>query len=558
MVIDIVALLRDNPTLVFFVVLGAGYLLGNIRWGIFELGPTAGVLLAGLFFGHHGFSMPKTIQEIGFILFIYSVGFQAGPRFVSVFLEDGLKYASLALVVAVTAIALAKGISLAIGFNPGLMGGMLAGALTSTPTLAAAQDAVASGMAQTGGVSHEQLLSDLSVGYAITYIFGMVGLIAFIRLLPRLMRFDLKAEAAALAMEKKVRDEGEEHEPEPELKPMIRAFEVRNVDVVGRPLEDLHFCKSTGCVIQEVRRGGETLIPDESTRLEHGDRVSIVGPLDKLEGLSETIGPGVWDKQLLKAPIESALVIISNKQTAGKRISDLHTVARFGCFITRIVRAQIELPVSPEIVLEKGDAVTVAGVRGRLKELIAILGHEERGVVKTDLLTFAFGIVLGIVLGQFSVKVGHFSLGLGTAGGLLLSGIAVGFLRSLHPTFGRVPPAARWVLMELGLLFFMAGVGLQAGKGIVDALLSVGAPLFLSGVVVTLVPVLVGFAFGRYVLKLNPALLLGGITGAMTSTPSLNVICQDAGNSMPALGYAGAYTFANVFLALGGGLLLML
>ncbi len=557
MVIDIVALLRENPTLVFFVVLGSGYLLGNIRWGVLAIGPTAGVLLAGLFFGHYGFTMPRTIQDIGFILFIYSVGFQAGPRFVSVLLEDGLKYACLALVVAFTAIALAKGIALAVGFNPGLTGGLLAGALTSTPTLAAAQDAVASGMALTGDVSAEQLLNDLSVGYAITYIFGMVGLITFVRFMPRLMRFDLQAEAAALAREKKLKEEGQEHEPEPEHKLMIRAFEVREEDVVGRPLEDLHFCKSTGCVIQEVRRDGEMLIPNESTQLRHGDRVSIVGPMDKLEGLSETIGPGVWDKQLLKAPIESALVIVSNKKAAGKRISDLHTVARFGCFITKIVRAQVELPVTPEIVLEKGDALIVAGVRNRLKEVIGILGHEERGVVKTDLLTFAFGIVLGIFLGQFSFKVGHFTVGLGTAGGLLFSGILVGFLRSLHPTFGRVPPAARWVLMELGLMFFMAGVGLQAGKGIVAALLAVGAPLFVSGVVVTLVPVLVGFAFGRFVLKLNPALLLGGITGAMTSTPSLNVVCQAAGNSMPTLGYAGAYTFANVFLALGGGLMMM-
>ncbi len=557
MEIDVLRLLQENPVLVFFIVLGVGYFIGNFRIGFFHLGPTAGVLIAGLVFGHLGFSIPKTIQQIGFILFIYSVGFQAGPRFVSLFFKDGMKYAFLSLVVAGTAVLLCRGIADMLGFNPGLTGGLLAGALTSTPTLAAAQDAVASGLITSPDYTTQELLNFLSVGYAITYIFGMMGLLLFIRVLPKIMRFDLKAEAAKLARESTVRDDDGDRE-ETVQKPKIRAFEVRNEEVLGRPLMDLHFCKNTGCVIQEVMREGKSLLPDANTHLQKGDRVSIIGPLDKLEELSGIIGPGVWDKELLKTHIESALVVVSNNEAVGKRISDLHTVARFGCYVTRIVRAHIELPVNSDIVLEKGDTVMVAGSPARLKSLIKTLGHEERGVVETDLLTFALGIVLGLFLGQLSIKFGTFSMALGTAGGLLFSGIAIGFLRSIHPTFGRVPPAARWVVMELGLMFFMAGIGLQAGSGIVATLKSVGLPLFLSGVVVTMVPVIVGLLFGLFVLKLNPVLLLGGITGAMTSTPSLSAVCQDAGNTMPALGYAGAYTFANVYLALCGAFLVML
>ncbi len=163
-------------------------------------------------------------------------------------------------------------------------------------------------------------------------------------------------------------------------------------------------------------------------------------------------------------------------------------------------------------------------------------------------------MLLGLVL----VKIGGVSIGLGSAGGLLLAGILIGFLRSMHPTFGRLPAPARYLLMELGLVLFMASVGLNAGGGIVDALTSVGPTLILCGMVVTLTPVTVGYAFGRYVLDLNPALLLGSLTGAMTSTPSLNIVTRAARSGVPALGYAGTYTFANVLLTFAGTMVMTL
>lgn len=242
----------------------------------------------------------------------------------------------------------------------------------------------------------------------------------------------------------------------------------------------------------------------------------------------------------------------------GKRISELHIPAVYGCFITRVIRSQIELPVSLDFQVEKGDVLVITGLKNRLERLVSAFGYVERRFVQTDLLTFCFGIVGGMLLGQISIKIGGVAVGLGSAAGLLFAGLFIGFLRSMHPTFGRVPPAARWILRELGLLFFMAGIGVKAGAGIVDALLTVGLPLFLCGVVITLTPVAVGLLFGRFVLGIQPVLLMGAITGAMTSTPSLNVITQAAKSPIPALGYAGTYTFANVFLALAGTALVYL
>ncbi len=149
-------------------------------------------------------------------------------------------------------------------------------------------------------------------------------------------------------------------------------------------------------------------------------------------------------------------------------------------------------------------------------------------------------------------------MGFGSAGGLLAAGLVIGYLRAIRPTFGRVPSAARWVFMELGLLVFMAGVGLRAGSGILDTLATSGPSLFVAGILVTSVPVLAGFVFGRWVLRINPVLLMGAITGSMTSGAALSIVTREAGNSLPALGYTGAYAFANVLLTVAGSIILLL
>ncbi|TVM15543.1 transporter [Oceanidesulfovibrio indonesiensis] len=556
MEIDLFDLLSTSHLLVLFLVLGFGYLIGNIRIGTFRLGATAGVLLAGLAFGHMGLGGASPAQEIGFILFIYSVGLQAGPRFFSVFLQDGLKYVSLAVVVAVTSVVVAVFLAQAVGFSAGHTAGLLAGALTSTPTLAAAQDAVKSGLAPIPeGLTAFDMSQQISIGYAITYIFGLIGLILFVKWIPMLLRIELKDEAKKLGRERRFRTE----EPDPE-KPemhMVRAYKVENPDVVGKRLDQLTFCKGTMCVFQELKRGDEVLKPTAATVIEQGDKISVAGSMEKLARLEKHLGEEVKDADLFTSPIETIDVVITHQDAAGKSLADLHILSRFGCYVTRITRSQIKLPVSPDMILEKGDVVRVTGMRHRLAELVPLLGHEERNIVETDLLTFAFGIAGGILLGKITLTVGAVHLSLGSAGGLLFSGILVGFLRSMHPTFGRVPPAARWVFMEFGLMLFMAGVGLKAGGGILDALLSVGPSMFLCGIMVTTAPVLVGYAFGRKVLKFNPALLLGALTGAMTSTPALNIVTERAGSHLPALGYAGTYAFANVFLALAGTLILL-
>ncbi len=218
----------------------------------------------------------------------------------------------------------------------------------------------------------------------------------------------------------------------------------------------------------------------------------------------------------------------------------------------------MEVPLSPDLRFEPGDVLHVTGHRGSLDRLGADIGHIERAADETDLVTFGLGIAAGTYIGGLAIQVGGVSVGFGSAGGLLAAGLTIGFLRAIRPTFGRVPSAARWVFMELGLLIFMAGVGLRAGSGILETLATSGLSLFVAGILVTSVPVLAGFAFGRWVLGLNPVYLLGAITGSMTSGAALSIVNREAGNSLPALGYTGAYAFANVLLTVAGSLILLL
>ena len=229
-------LLHANPNLVFFVVLGLGYLFGKIKIRGFEFGPVAGVLFIGLIFGHYGFGTDLPVQSIGFIIFIFAVGMRAGPKFFSVIRTDGLRYLILAIVVSASGFAVALTMSSILGFEPGASAGILAGGLTSSPTLAAAQEAVRGGIVTPPeGFSADDVITNITTGYAITYIFGTAGLILFFRLLPRLMRLDFKNLAKKLENDM---NGGESVEEIPELFSWskqidLRAYRAQHKSIIG-------------------------------------------------------------------------------------------------------------------------------------------------------------------------------------------------------------------------------------------------------------------------------------------------------------------------------------
>ena len=552
-------LIHGNPVLLLFLVLGIGYVIGGIRFGTFQLGSVAGVLLAGLLLGHLGFESNPAIQSLGFVLFIFSVGYQAGPKFVQAIRKDGRRYLIIAVVVAISGFLLAYGASRVLLFEPGVSAGLLAGALTSTPTLAAADAAVLSGdFVPPEGVTVERVRSNITTVYAISYIFGLVGLILIIRLLPGALGIDLAAEAVKLEQEEAAGKSAPVFSPSDIV---VRALRVEAEEFTGRPLREIYDSLPIQFTIQKVRRQGELVEPTPETELQMGDLISVVGILTQsaVEQLEGTVaGPQVRDRELLHYQPESVQICVTHKDAAGVTLGELQIAQRSASFVSRVVRLGVDIDVSPATVLERGDVLHVTGPRAGLEILEQRLGHLEGDVEQTDLSTFSWAIVLGTLIGAWTVTIAGVPIGLGSAGGLLAVGVVVGYLRSLFPVFGRVPQAASWIFTELGLLLFMAAVGLRGGADLIETLLSSGPALVICGIIVTTAPLAVAYVVGRKMLRMNPLMLLGSITGAMTSGGALNVINAQSKSTIASSGYTGAYAFANVLLTIAGAVIILL
>lgn len=542
--------LNSHAAIVFFLVLGIGYLIGNLRIGSFSFGSVAGVLFAGLIFGYFGFRITPAAQMTGFALFIFSVGYQAGPGFVAVLKQDGMKYFVLSVVVALTGFAIAAAWANALSLPPGMSAGLLAGGLTSSPTLAAAQDAVQAGSVTLAeGWSTDQIIDNIAMGYAVTYIFGLVGLISMIKYLPKLLNIDLVKEAEDFETS------GQESNTLPE-NVVLRTYRITNPVIKTMSLDELKDQYWDKTSVVKVKRG-EIFYPVDEQGLKLGDIIEVLGPRKYFTDMLSKIGKEISPEWKGEDAQDTAQVIISNSAVAGHALSEIAIHRRFGLLLMEIRRKGKHIDSDESVNLEIGDVLTVIGSPHQIEAMGEYMGQIERAGVETDMVTLAFGIVIGLMIGSLSVTVGGVSIGLGSAGGLLASGLFIGYRRSVKPTFGQLPEATRWFLMEFGLLLFMAGVGMRAGSGIIETLQQNGLALVAAGICVTIIPILVGYAVGRKILKISPALIFGAITGAMTSGAALSVVIKEAKSPVPALGYTGTYAFANVLLVVAGSLIMM-
>lgn len=543
--------LEHDPVLLLFTLIGTGYLIGNINVGGFSFGAVAGVLFAGLFFGYFGLRIAPGAQSVGFALFIFSVGYQAGPRFFSAIKQDGVRYLLLSLVVTFSAVTIAVIAARLLQLAPGMSAGLLAGGLTSSPTLAAAQDAVREGTVRLGaGVDADSVIDNIASAYAITYIFGLTGLITLIKYMPRLLGLDMVAEARS--------QEQLDSPPLQAVNITTRCYRVENEAFTTLSLAELRerYCQQVP--VLKVVRDDNAIAWKSTEHLQFGDRIELVGPRELFTGAIGEIGPEIapdWD---IQASRDSAQIVVTNEVVYGHTLGDLRIPQNFGVLVQHVDRVGARMPYSPDLRLAKGDILSVTGSASGIDLFGEYAGEVERDISETDMVTFAFGIAFGVLLGMLAVEVSGIALGLGTAGGLLASGLLIGYLRSVRPTFGRLPEAARWLLMEFGLLIFMAGVGLRAGGSIIPTLQQSGPLLIVAGILVTILPLAIAYLFGRKVLGLNPAILLGALTGAMTSGAALSVVTRESQSAVPAIGYAGTYAFGNVFLMVAGPLILLL
>lgn len=554
--INVASLLNGNYILLLFVVLALGLCLGKIRLGSVQLGNSIGVLVVSLLLGQQHFSINTEALNLGFMLFIFCVGVEAGPNFFSIFFRDGKNYFMLALVMVGSAMLLALGLGRVFGWDIGLTAGMLAGSMTSTPVLVGAGDTLRNTMGGNKLLGPE--LDNLSLGYALTYLIGLVSLIFGARYLPKLQHQDLPTSAQQIARERGLDTDSKRKV----YLPVIRAYRVGQELVAwadGKNLRELGIYRQTGCYIERIRRNGILATPDGDAVLQVGDEISLVGYPDAHSRLDPSFrnGKEVFDRDLLDMRIVTEEVVVKNNHAVGKRLSQLNLTDQ-GCFLNRVIRSQIEMPIDDSIVLNKGDVLQVSGDAKRVKSVAERIGFISVHSQLTDLLAFCAFFIVGLMIGLITFQFKNFSFGIGNAAGLLFAGIMLGFLRANHPTFGYIPQGALNMVKEFGLMVFMAGVGLSAGAGINNGLGAVGGQMLLSGLIVSLVPVVICFIFGAYVLRMNRALLFGAIMGARTCAPAMEIISDTARSNIPALGYAGTYAIANVLLTLAGTLIVII
>ncbi|MGR5061601.1 aspartate:alanine antiporter [Photobacterium sp. DNB22_13_2] len=557
--INVAALLHQNDILLLFVVLAVGLSAGKIRLANMQLGNSIGVLITALLFGNAGFTFDSEALNIGFMLFIFCVGIEAGPNFFGIFFRDGKHYLMLALVVILSAIVITVTMSNYLGLGLGLSTGLMAGSLTATPILVGAKDALASGLSNISDPdSIQQIIDSISVGYAMSYLVGLVSVIVLAKLMPKLQKQNLAESSQQIARERGI---GESAQRKVYL-PIIRAYRV-GPELInwidGRNLRELGIYRQTGCYIERIRRNGILANPDGDAILQEGDEIALVGYPDSHARLDPSFrnGKEVFDRDLLDLRIVEEEIVVKNDSIAGKRLSELN-LSEYGCFLNRVVRAQIEMPMDHNILLSKGDILQVSGEKSRVLGLAERIGFISVHSQIADLLAFCCFFIIGLLIGTITMTFGQIAFGLGSAAGLLVAGITLGFLRANHPTFGYVPQGALNMTKDLGLMVFMVGIGLSAGSNLFDSLSQVGLAVFSASLMVSVIPVVLAYLFGAYVLKMNRALLFGAIIGARTCAPAMDMINEHARSTIPALGYAGTYAIANVLLTIAGTLFVIL
>jgi putative transport protein len=563
MIVDwFVGTLRSYPELAIFLSLAIGFVVGPIKLAGFSLGNVTGTLLAAVLIGQLGITISGNVKSTFFIIFIFAVGYGVGPQFVRGLGKEGPKQIGFALVILALCLIVPYLCAKIAGLPLGYAAGLYAGSQTISASIGVASDQIGR-LALPPDVA-KSFLNQIPIGYAVTYIFGTIGsAIILAQIGPKLLGIDLPQ----ACKDYEVMMGGRGHSYGPGVVSAYRAIEMRayRIDagspLVGKPVHDL--LPGLRVFVERVRRGDQIIEADANTVLQPGDIAAFSGQRKLLVENVEAIVPEVEDAQLLDVPAAALEVFVTSKIVNGRTLQELaegfanEPFAR-GVYLRRIVRNMVDMPLLPGTEVLRGDIVTLVGSERHLNAAVKQIGYADRPVEATDIAFVGAGIVLGGLVGALSYKWGGIPLSLSTSGGALLSGLVLGWLRTIRPVFGRIPAPALWLMNTLGLNIFIAVVGITAGPGFVAGLREVGISLFLWGAVATSIPMLASVFVGRYLFKFHPAILFGACAGVRTTTAALGMIQEAAKSNIPALGYGMPYAIGNTLLTIFGMVIVLL
>jgi putative transport protein len=553
--------LKSYPEIAIFISLALGYYFGSFTYKGLGLGAVTATLIAAVIIGQIGITITGPLKPFFFLMFLFAIGYAVGPQFVRGIAQDGLPQALFAGVVCVFClIAAVVGAKIA-GYDMGSAVGLYAGSQTISASIGLATDAIN----RLGLPADETkgLLDAIPVAYAVTYIFGTVGSAIVIALLgPMLLGIDL--EAACKRYEEKHGGKKEAGGPGTAWHRFeLRAYRIQEGGrAVGKNSQEAEaLVPEERVFIQRIRRGDKIFDATAETVLQAGDIVAVAGRREVLVNLIGAAAQEVDDRDLLAVPVEGLDVYVTNKEVDGKTLVELskYPGAR-GVFLRKITRGATatDIPILPDTQLQRGDIATIVGRTPDVAATTKLLGYPDRATDVADVAFIGAAIAIGALVGAFVWKVGGVPLTLSTSGGALIAGIFFGWLRSVRPTFGRIPSSTVWFMNSVGLNVFIAIVGISSGPGFVAGLQKLGFGLFVWGMVVTTVPLILAMYVGKYLFRFDDAILLGCVSGARTTTASLGMVNDAAKSQIPGLGYTVTYAVGNTLLTVWGMVIVML
>lgn len=543
---DFRAILEHHPPLLLFLVIGLGYLFGQIRVRGFGFG-VAGVLFAGLAFGAWQpagaapLTLPREVQEVGLILFVYAVGLSSGPGFFSALRQRGLRCNAAVVIALLLGAAAALAGGLLLGLSPGLIGGVFCGALTNTPALAATTELLAA--------ADPAAAAEPTLGYSVAYPFAVAGYLLSFQILTALRRPEWTRErehaAAAASGERRV---------------IARDFEISNPALFDRAIGELRVQDETGLIISRIRHGGDVSIPSKYTRLQRGDVVVAVGRQADMERAPAYFGRASEEHiELSRESIDMRRILVSNRRLVGKTLDEIDLDRRFNAQVTRLRRADFDMVPSPDTALELGDRLRIVMPRERVGEVTRYFGDSERSIAELDYTAITLGISLGVLLGMVPIPLpGSSAITLGIAGGPLVVALILGRLGRTGPIVWSIPYEANEAIRHVGLLFFLAGVGCRAGSQFLAAVESSGLQLLALGVLTTVVTTVISIVLMRTLAGASLIATLGATSGLQTQPASLARAREMSGSDETYVAYAITYPVAMIGKILLAQLLVLL
>ena len=523
-----------HTMIILSLVIALGVAIGHLKLFSISLG-IAGVLFSGLAFGHFHLTVNDEIiefaREFGLILFVYTIGMQVGPGFFASFRRQGLKLNLLAISIVLLGVATAVAIHFLGGVDIPVIVGLLSGAVTNTPGLGAAQQALRERLAD-----QPDILALPGMAYAVAYPFGILGII-FTMLLVRFV-FRINPEKEAIAF-----DEAQGHKS---AQPANYNIAVTNSRLVGQQVRTLASLVQAEFVISRLLRQDRVEVPNAETVLQLGDVLHVVCTPENAEKLSVVVGDVTKevDVRKVQSQLTSRNILVTQNSVVGKSIRELDLMSRYGVAITRINRAGLDLVAKAGSELMIGDRITVVGEESQLKKVSVELGDSLKSLNHPNILPVFIGIIVGVIVGSipFQIPGVPAPVKLGLAGGPLLVSILLSRIGRVGPVVWYLPLSANLVLREVGITLFLACVGLKSGGKFVETLVHGDGLYWLGlGAIITAVPLIIVGLAARYIFKLNYLSLCGLLAGSMTDPPALGFANQIAASDAPSITYASVY-----------------